>query len=148
MIVKAPCSSTSQPISFKPVRGHPLMSACSKPGPNEAQLGSAHQPQCLLASPAANSPTEWLPSESNFHVSVSCLLNVSTIGAGEISYTHRWKPFGDEFGSRSGVPHAWATPWPLLRSAESMVLEPLPKMPWSPGPGSHGRWCFPMQFPS
>lgn len=137
MNVKVPRSSTAQARSFKPVRRHPLMSICSELGPNEAQLSSAHQPQRLLASPAVNFLTERLSSESNFHVSVSCLLNLSMIGVGEISYTRRWKPSGDEFGSRSRVPPALAAPRPLLRSAEIHGVTASPQnvvfsRPWQP----------------
>lgn len=114
--VKVSHSATAQARSFKPVRRHPLMPICSESGPNEAQLSSAHQPQRLLASPAANFLTERLSRESNFHISVNSLLNLSTTGVGEFSYTRRWKPSCDEFGSGSRAPPALAAPRPLLQS--------------------------------
>lgn len=62
------------------------------------------------------------------------------IARGELSYTHGWKPSGDEFLSHLlQLPHNHSSD-----QSKSMVLQSPPKTSFSPGPGSHGRWCFPM----
>lgn len=139
MIPKVPLSSTVEAGSFRPVRKHPLMLVCSESGPNEAQPCSALQPHACSHHQLPNSQLNRCLGKQ-----LSCLSECSAqsfnSGRGEPSYTCRQKPSGDEFGSHLlQLPHD-----PFSDQSKSMVLQPLPKMLCSPGPESHGKWCFPI----
>lgn len=91
---------------------------------------------CLSsASPSVTSP---------WGEQLSCLGEYSaqsfSNGTGELSYTCRWKPSGDEFGSH--LLQLFRDPF--SNQSKFMVLQPLPKLSCSPGPGSLGNWCFPI----
>lgn len=107
-----------------------LNQALMKPSP---ALPFSPMPAPITSCQIPNWTGAW---ESNFHVLVSALLNLSTM-AEESSLTH----IDENHLVMNLVPTSFSHPmtYPLRE-----VLQPLAKLSCSPGSGSHGKWCFPI----